>query len=597
MAVDTDRSGRIISKRFELVEPFDSALAFPHTQAWYVHDIVLNQPLRGLIIDPDFGAKARALDAARRTALLNDAHAVSIISAIEDADAAAIFTEIPPGTSLSAILTQHRDVLTPANVVAIIGELASMINTARHQGIRHLQLAARRIFLTDSADVVVDGFGLAAALEGVDTDRLSAELDSDETRGLSVFLAALLLGEDFPEDPNTHDAIVAQARALPELPDQIRDLLTREISHNGPKSPDEFMRQIVPWGTIDLSELPNMELSTDGNSGRVGEGGVRASHTDADTADVTDTEHGGKKTLDAQGGRQDGSSGTDEVGSDAGSDDVVLPPPHWPALPASEASGGAGEAGEAGTNVPVESDAEIASESAEPVDTHAGEPSVKHRVSAAPDENTHSDAQRDTAHGTRADSDPLVEILGEEPPPPLSAQPLWPSTGAEIQDADHPSAAISYPDARDSHSDTDHPETDAGDSGSNTSDSEAAAGGIAEASPRLKGAKSSLSVRSLQSSTKPLAHTLTKQNLNNELGAVSDRITNHTSRAVVVFFALLVLLALIAGILWLFRPLSPVEVEHPNDEPATQSMEWMEYPEHTATVDHSADTDHSNSYV
>lgn len=238
------RAGQRIAGRFDLVYPYSHQL-FDHASSWIARDVVLSRQVRATVIDPTSDRASVAVDAARRAALVVDPHLVAIVQVVTG-DVHAIITEIPPGRPVAECLDGTP--VDPAQVHAIIGEASSAIATGARRGVRHLKATARTIYLTNEGDVVVDGLGVDAALAGADTRKDSADLDRDEARGLTVVMAALLLGRDLPA-PAEHDAVIGEALRL-DLPPVLESVLRRESEGDGAISPADLTRRLVPWGEI-----------------------------------------------------------------------------------------------------------------------------------------------------------------------------------------------------------------------------------------------------------------------------------------------------------------------------------------------------------
>lgn len=225
------------------------------TTTWQATDTVLSRHLRAIVVDPKLTQRPQVIDAARRAALLDPAQHIAVVAIHDDAESAIIFTEIPAGERLKSYL--EKGPLDPASTMAIMGQVAAGIHAAGDFGIRDLQLQARSIYLPDSGEVLIDGIGIRAALAQVDLQRSPLDLDRAEARGLVIFLAALLQGEDFPEDPASHDSVLQKALSLPNLPAALFDLLQAEAHGQGPASAGDFLRRLAPWGEIDFTALPN----------------------------------------------------------------------------------------------------------------------------------------------------------------------------------------------------------------------------------------------------------------------------------------------------------------------------------------------------
>ena len=364
------RAGQILAGRYELIFPAHTQPKIDGVSSWIARDNARSLQVRAIVINPELPQATRVLDAARRTAFIYDGMtadptAVSIISVISEESSPAVITEIPPGRPLSDYDLDRP--LDPSLVRSIMGSVTSAVNAARRHGVRHLHLTPSDIYLTDAGQVVIDGFGIDAALTEIDLQRPSAELDRAEATGLTWLLAGLLVGKEASADA------VAEAAELPDLPTELHDVVTMQLSGDGAQSPDELMLRLVPWGDIDLSLLPT---ASDARSdvAATDDDGDPVSRNDATVAD----EVAGDATSVADGAATDAdgatlttpvSSGTaaeseTELDSDVVSstsaarqlvDDLlgieaVAPAPvvSWPAPNASDdvASGEAGDPGE-----------------------------------------------------------------------------------------------------------------------------------------------------------------------------------------------------------------------------------------------------------
>lgn len=245
---------QLIADRFLLTEAAPSSYEKYGVSTWRATDTVLSRELRAIVIPPDHPHRAAAIDAGRRAGLFDDPHVTAVLGVINNNHDSVIFTEIPVGEALTPYVTEKP--LPPATVTAIIGETAAAVNHARHRGLRHLQLSTDHLYLADTGDLMLDGVAIMAAFAGANTDEMSAKLDRDETRGIIVFFAALLAGEDFPADPNTHQDFIYRAAQRDDLPPRVRELFAAELNGTGAQSPADLMAQLVPWGDIDIVGIP-----------------------------------------------------------------------------------------------------------------------------------------------------------------------------------------------------------------------------------------------------------------------------------------------------------------------------------------------------
>lgn len=127
----------------------------------------------------------------------------------------------------------------------------------RHQGIRHLVLDTDDIYITDAGNVIIDGYGVNAALHSIPHDLDTAELDRREAEGIIAVLASLLVGrhvsrETFIEQRNE---IIQEAANMPDLSAEIKELLTATTTDHGPSSPNNLLLELVPWADVDTDSL------------------------------------------------------------------------------------------------------------------------------------------------------------------------------------------------------------------------------------------------------------------------------------------------------------------------------------------------------
>ena len=248
-------AGQLIARRYQLVEPTPNQLGIESARLWYATDTLLSKRVRLIMLDPAAPTTADALDAARRTALLDNAHTVRVRSVADSTDSSLfpfICTEIPIGAQLSSFLTGAQ---VPADQVhALAGEVASILADARDQGIRHLHLTSDSVWIDSSGEVYVDGLGIMAALAGRNTAELSSEEDRLEAKGVVALAAAMLIGHPHPSEQQIASAVEAGTSDL-ELPERLRTAFIREFNGQGALSTSDLVRELVPWGRIDQPRL------------------------------------------------------------------------------------------------------------------------------------------------------------------------------------------------------------------------------------------------------------------------------------------------------------------------------------------------------
>jgi len=248
------KSGQVLSGRYQLTAPCADQLPYNGTQLWDAVDTLLGTSVRVLVLDPALDSRLDVLDAARRSALVEDAHIVKVLSASEDDNLGYIVTEVPPGESLATWVPGAP--FPPDQAHALVGEAASALNSARGRGLRHLQLSPGRIRVGSAGEVYIDGLGTDAALAGIRPDTLAGiDADRAEARGLVTMLAALVTGASITGSDDARAALAA-ATANQQVPERLREICAREASGDGPSSPADLVRELAPWPPIEPSRFP-----------------------------------------------------------------------------------------------------------------------------------------------------------------------------------------------------------------------------------------------------------------------------------------------------------------------------------------------------
>lgn len=244
------QSGQYLSGRYQLIKPFDEQPPFTGTTLWVAADKLLGTEVRVLILDPRVPMKQEILDTARRSALVDGARVVRVLSVSDSADSVYVATEVPVGRTLGSLLEGAP--LQPDQVHAIIGSVAQTLGAARRRGLRHLHISPERLWITPSNEVYVDGVGIAAALSGVQSpDMTPAEADRLEVRRLLGFAASLLIGRPL-SNPDDVDSAIAGALARPDLSPQLRRALSDEAEGLGAPLASTLAKELSPVPPLDV---------------------------------------------------------------------------------------------------------------------------------------------------------------------------------------------------------------------------------------------------------------------------------------------------------------------------------------------------------
>ncbi|MGJ9713277.1 hypothetical protein [Actinotignum sp. GS-2025d] len=367
--------GMTLAGRYRLENLYEEQLDIEGTEQWYAVDDALGTAVRVLLIG-DIPTRADALDAARRTGLLDDAHIVRTLSVGENF----VVSEIPLGTSLTGYV--HGEGFAPEQAKAVVCELAAILTQVSGRGMRHLRITPSRVRVGDAGDVYLDGIGIDAALAGARTDEYDpASLNNAEAADLVLFLATLLEGVQANE--TTLEALARDD----SLPDDIREVFRRTLSPERLLSPGEVLRSLVPFNRPDLREFPDPVLVAPqlpgGGDSRFGfdplGGHVRGGAI-------------GRVTL--------GSSHVSFGAEDSEHDDAAA------------ATGASGEAGDFGEVADLPETGERSTDTGEPAETGersadtgepagTGEPSESHETPVAPSAASASSASASSAIGSQ----------------------------------------------------------------------------------------------------------------------------------------------------------------------------------------------------
>ena len=255
-------SGQYLAGRYQLTKPYEEQLPQPGTQLWAATDKLLGREVRVLVLHPDLPSKQAVVDAARRTALVDDPHVVHILSADDSADTPFVASEIPAGQRLSSFIDGTP--LGAAQAVALTGTIAESLSAASQRGLRHLHISPDFVWITPSGDLHVDGVGVTAALDSSTEDLTPVQADRREVRQLLALTSALLTGQPFENVTGNNDELTSAfetALARQDLPEGLRHALERERDGYGISRISDLAHALTPWGAVNPADFHNLEAS------------------------------------------------------------------------------------------------------------------------------------------------------------------------------------------------------------------------------------------------------------------------------------------------------------------------------------------------
>ncbi|MFT0848816.1 hypothetical protein VR010_13835 [Actinomycetaceae bacterium L2_0104] len=238
------QSGEYLSGRYQLTKPYNRQLPYEGTELWAATDKLLGTEVRILLLHNELPVKQAVLDAARRTALVDGARVIRVLSVSDSPSSVYVATEVPTGTNLSESV--NGTPLRVEQVHAIVGSVAETLGAARQRGLRHLHITPDRLWITPDNQVYVDGIGIAAALSQTQApDMTPADVDRLEVHRLLGFAASLLTGTPLSSTENI-DSLIADALTRPDLSPELHQALSRELDGFGAPLAGDLARELSP---------------------------------------------------------------------------------------------------------------------------------------------------------------------------------------------------------------------------------------------------------------------------------------------------------------------------------------------------------------
>nr|WP_269440257.1 protein kinase [Arthrobacter sp. zg-Y750] len=139
-------------------------------EVWKARDLVLGRIVAIKILkeeytgDPGFLNRFRA--EARHTALLNHPGIANVFDYGEEEGSAYLVMELVPGQPLSTIIERDK-VLSPDRTLSIIGQTATALAVAHHQGLVHRDVKPGNLLIMPDGKVKITDFGIARIADQV----------------------------------------------------------------------------------------------------------------------------------------------------------------------------------------------------------------------------------------------------------------------------------------------------------------------------------------------------------------------------------------------------------------------------------------------
>ena len=246
--------GTLVAERYRLTRPLTGDL--PGTQVWEARDEVLDRAVQVLVITD--GPIAKALDAARRAALVAEPRLIRILDVGETVGVGYVISEALHGPSLQELVS--RGPIAAGQARALVGEAAAALETARRRGVHHLALRPSVLRRTADGRVVLTGAAIDGTLTGTTLGDARSTSRADAV-GLVALLYFALTGRwpgaklpGLPAAPQVNGAPVPPSDLVPGVPNDLDTLcaVTLGLHDDGPHSPGELVRDLAPWPAVSV---------------------------------------------------------------------------------------------------------------------------------------------------------------------------------------------------------------------------------------------------------------------------------------------------------------------------------------------------------
>ena len=168
--------GTILSGRYTAEH---RTAAYQGAEQWTARDSTLDRSVLLLAVDRKHPNVDAVLDAARRTAGLDNVRLSRILDVGTDDGLAYVVEEALEGSQTISQLLAAGPLPAP-EVRRVVGETSLVLDVARHRGLHHQRLTPDLVLRTPDGDVKLRGLATMAALAGVDDvpDQEAAHTDA-----------------------------------------------------------------------------------------------------------------------------------------------------------------------------------------------------------------------------------------------------------------------------------------------------------------------------------------------------------------------------------------------------------------------------------
>ncbi|MFI5627385.1 hypothetical protein ACIA03_28275 [Nocardioides sp. NPDC051685] len=232
------QSGDVLAGRYQLTDLLSESR---EGRFWRAQDAVLGRPVAVHVLDARDERAPRLMAAARNSAAVGDPRMLRVLDAAQTDQVAYVVNEWGEGASLENALAAGGP-LPPQQAAWIASEVADLLVLAHDQGHAHGRLNPEAVLLDDLGAVRVIGFGVDAALHGIDPDTRDSQR-RDRVDAVGVLYAALTgkwAGEtlsSMPPAPRDHGRVLRPRQVRAGVPRPLDDLCDRVLGSGADMPP------------------------------------------------------------------------------------------------------------------------------------------------------------------------------------------------------------------------------------------------------------------------------------------------------------------------------------------------------------------------
>ena len=234
-------TGRLIADRYALNE---RRAHLGSIEVWSAVDSTLGREVSITIFPSNLSRADAIVDAARRSAALNDHRLVRVLDVGAGEEVSWLVEEsLSDSSSIADLVSQGP--LPPEEARRIAGEVASGLAVAAERGLHHLHITPHSVRRTDGGLIKVAGLATAAALEGTDeTDPERAER-IDTVATVALLYAAMTTRWPLPQRipglepaPRIVGGVAAPSEIAAAVPPDLDAICRATLNHDtGPRTP------------------------------------------------------------------------------------------------------------------------------------------------------------------------------------------------------------------------------------------------------------------------------------------------------------------------------------------------------------------------